>query len=82
MICIVSIMAEDLSAVVFLPWHFVLWELKLLAMIFAQYNGTIKLEQITVVGKEVEKTIDDNIHQSVSCTEGKMDVCLQIYLLQ
>lgn len=51
-------------------------------MIFAQYNGTIKLEQITVVGKEVEKTIDDNIHQSVSCTEGKMDVCLQIYLLQ
>lgn len=39
-------------------------------MIFAQCKGTIKLEQITVVKKEVEKTVGDSIHHTVSYTES------------
>lgn len=49
-------------------------------MIFAQYDGTIKLEQITVAREKVEKTMGDSIHQSVSCPEGEMGDDLQTYV--
>lgn len=59
-------------------------------MIFAQCNGTIKLEQITIVKKEVEKPVvavstklyhtlkvHDSIHKTVSYTEGERGDDLQ-----
>lgn len=59
-------------------------------MIFAQCNGTIKLEQIKIVKEEVEMTVlgdsihhshalevCDSIHQTVSYTQDERDNDLQ-----